>query len=396
MNRPTPRVFWLLLFAERLLKQFAVWHFFRRPRPAQREPVRLVSIMQPILSGDPELPGCLERNLRSTSIYPREWLWLVDSDDHEGLSICQELLERYPHAPVRLVPQPPPAPNQNPKLVKLIAGAALAGGDVLCALDDDTVLPNGGLEQCLPYLDQPGAGLAFGLPYYESFGNFWSSLVAYFVDSHSLLTYVPFALVHEPVTINGMFYAIKRTTFEAIGGFEGLEGTLADDFAVAQRIRQAGYTLVQTPLLHPIRTTVRGPRQYASLVQRWFIFPRESLMRHLNWREQTLFYLLTVLPLLFPLLALLGGLLRPLRAGKILAVVYIAYDYSVFAQLNRSYLGSAAPWGRSWLVPLLKLALPFQVLVALASPQRIIWRGHRITVQKGGGLRMQRRTQVRG
>jgi ceramide glucosyltransferase len=237
--------------------------------------------------------------------------------------------------------------------------------------------------------------LAFGLPYYESFGNLWSSLVAYFVDSQSLLTYVPFALLHEPVTINGMFYALRREVFDAIGGFDGLEQTLADDFAIAQRVRQAGYRLVQTPLLHPIRTTVRGPRQYGRLIQRWFIFPRESLMRHLNWREQTLFYLLTVLPLTFPWLALVYPLLRPSRASTSACLAYFAYDYALFAQINKTYLKSAAPWAHSWLIPLIKLALPLQILIALCSPQRITWRGHRIEVLPGGGMRMVRRRKTK-
>jgi ceramide glucosyltransferase len=385
------RLLFLLLFAERLLKHLAVIRFFRRPRPALARPPRLVSLMQPILSGDPQLAGCLERNLLSASGLEREFIWLVDDDDAEGLAICRALIARHPAVEVRLVALPPPAPAQNPKLMKLIAGAALARGELLCVLDDDTVLPDGGLELCLAYLDQPGVGLAFGLPYYESFDNLWSSLVAYFVDSQSLLTYVPFAMLSEPATINGMFYALRRSTLEAVGGFAGLETTLADDFAVAQRLRGAGYRLAQTPLLHPIRTTVGGPGPYASLIQRWFIFPRESIMRQLGPRELALFYGLTVLPIFFPWLALALNICRPARATKIATLAYLGYCYAIFAHINLAYLKSAAPWGRSWLVPLIQLGLPAQVLAALLSPQRIRWRGHLIEAAPGGGLRMVKR-----
>ena len=388
-----PLVF-LLLFAERLLKHLAVVRFLRLPRPVLRRPPRLVSIMQPIFSGDPQLAGCLERNLLSASDLAREFIWLVDDDDTEGLAICRALIERHPAVNVHLVELPPPAPAQNPKLVKLIAGAALAQGEVLCVLDDDTMLPDGGLELCLPYLDQPRVGLAFGLPYYESFDNLWSSLVAYFVDSQSLLTYIPFALLSEPATINGMFYAVRRETLDAVGGFAGLEASLADDFAVAQRFRTAGYRLAQTPLLHAIRTTVSGPSHYASLIQRWFIFPRESIMRQLGRRELALFYGLTVLPIFFPWLAIVLNMCRPARATKIATLAYLGYCYAIFAHINRAYLKSAAPWGRSWLVPLIQLGFPAQVLIALGSPQRINWRGHLIEAVPGGGLRMVKRRSL--
>ncbi|MFN8477910.1 MAG: glycosyltransferase [Kouleothrix sp.] len=87
----------------------------------------------------------------------------------------------------------------------------MAQGDVLCVLDDDTRSPDGAFE-CAALPGQPCAGLVFGLPFYTSFGTFWSRLVAYFVNSNSLLTYVPYTMLRAPITINGMFYALRRRT----------------------------------------------------------------------------------------------------------------------------------------------------------------------------------------
>ncbi|HMQ31528.1 MAG TPA: glycosyltransferase [Chloroflexaceae bacterium] len=380
-----------LLLAERLLKHLAVVRFFRRP-PArfERQP-GLVSIMQPILSGDPALAACLGRNLEARSGYEREFIWLIDDDDAEARRVCEGLAARRPDLAIRVIALPPPPPEHNPKLAKLIAGAALARGEVLCVLDDDTVLPDGGLELCLPHLDRPGVGLAFGLPFYTSFDNLWSSLVACFVNSSSLMTYIPFATAREPVTINGMFYALRRETLDAVGGFVGLERVVADDFAVASRLRDHGYRLAQTPLLHPIRTTVRGPRHYAGLIQRWLIFPRESLMRHLAPGELAAFYGLVAAPVCFPWLAAAAPLVRPGPAARRFALGYFALSYAIFAHHNRAYLGSAVPWRRSWLVPLVQLALPAQTLAALLAPRRIVWRGHVLRVERGGELRLVRR-----
>ena len=374
-----------VLFAERLLKHLLVMRFFRQAVPLQAQPVTLVSILQPILSGDPSLPAGLEQNLTMQTGYPLEFLWLVDDDDLEGQRICRELLERHPERHAQLILLPPPGPSQNPKMLKLIAGAQLAAGDVLCVLDDDTRLPDFGLESCLPYLDQPGVGLAFGLPYYVSFGNLWSRLVAYFVNSHSLMNYVPYAMLAGPVTINGMFYALRRAVLEKIGGFDGLEAILADDFAVAQRLRAHGYRLAQPPLRHAISTWVAAPRSYFGLIQRWFIFPRESMLRHLKGREQLSFYSLVLLPAFFPWLALLAALLSP--GLWPVTALYFVYDYLIFAHFNLAYWRQASPWGHSWWVPLIALLLPLQILAALLAPQRIVWRGHVMQAEPGGGLR---------
>jgi len=382
----------ITIFAERILKHLLVLRFFRRPIPPQAQPITLVSILQPILSGDPTLAAGLEQNLTMQTRYPLEFLWLVDDDDLEAQHICCDLLARCPDKRAHLILLPPPGPRQNPKMVKLIAGAQRASGDVLCVLDDDTRLPDFGLESCLPSLDQPGVGLAFGLPYYVSFGNFWSRLVAYFVNSHSLLTYIPYAMLTEPVTINGMFYAIRREILDKIGGFAGLENILADDFAIAQRMRSHGYRLAQTPLRHAISTWVAAPRNYFNLIQRWFIFPRESMMRHLKGREQVIFYTMALLPVFFPWLALLILAFSPTLWP--VTLLYFLYDYLIFAHFNLAYLKQASPWMRTYWVTLLKLALPLQILAALLAPQRIIWRGHVMQAEAGGSFEfVQRRKE---
>lgn len=382
----------LLWLAERGWKGWQVARFFRRPVPAPATPPgeTLVSIVQPILSGDPTLAASLAASLRARSAYRREWLWLTDEDDAEGLRVCRELIAAGPALDVRLLPTPPPADGdrRNPKTVKLIAGAAAARGDILLVLDDDTRLPDWGLETCLPFLDAPGVGLAYGLPYYVSFDGLWSSLVAAFVNGHSLLTYLPPLALTAPFTINGMCYAVRRDVLDAVGGFAGLEGTLADDFAVAQRLRAAGYRLAQTPLRHAISTRVAGPGHYGALIRRWFVFPRESILRHVGRRDRAIVVLVTAAPSALPLLLTLATLARPSRRAASFAAACHAANFALFAWQDARYLGGATPWRWRWLVPLVQLALPLQIGAALLLPQRIRWRGHTMVVERGGGFRL--------
>ncbi len=385
----------LLWAAERGWKWWRVRRFFRQPapRPARDPEQELVSIIQPILSGDPTLTESLAATLRARSAYPREWLWLVDDDDDEGRRICRAIIAEHPARDVRLLTVPPPRPDdrRNPKTIKLIVASAEARGTILCILDDDTRLPDGGLEALLPALDAPGVGLAYGLPYYVSFTDRWSALVAAFVNSHSLLTYLPPLALTAPFTINGMCYATRRETLARVGGFAGLEGTLADDFAVAQRFRAAGYGLAQTPLRHAISTRIAGPRHYFAIIARWFVFSRESILRHVATRDRAIVGALIIVPTLLPLASLLLTIARPTRRAVALLAAGHAVGYAVFAHNDRAYLGGATPPRWHPLVPLIATILPLQVGAAFLLPQRIEWRGHIMQVERGGGFRFVRR-----
>lgn len=383
----------LALIVERLGKLWLVARFFQRPQPSQQVPVQRVSILQPILSGDPTMPHCLEQNLLAAaqSAVELEFHWLVDESDAEGQHVCRHLIVRYPMIAINLILLPPAPQGHNPKTVKLIAALPATTGDVICVLDDDTMLPPDGVATALPYLDTPQAGLVFGLPYQVDFSNLWSRLVAYFVNSSSLLTYIPYLAFSEPFTINGMFYLLRRETLDAIGGFTGLEPILADDFAVAQRVRQTGYRLIQSPLRHAVSNHVASFGAYWRLLTRWLTFPRESLMRHLGWREQLLLYGMTAVPTVVPLVLLVGALGTRSVAMAGVVIGYWVIGYCCFLWVDRRYLGGVSPLGWSWLVLVVQLLLPLQLVSALVQPQRINWRGHEMAVERGGGFRFVRR-----
>ena len=109
----------LLMLGERSWKHWAVVRFFeQRIPPRQSAESQLVSILQPILSGDPTLATCLEQNIQLLSHYQLEYLWLVDSNDYEGQRICLELMQRYPHRNVQLILVSPQGERVNPKVIK--------------------------------------------------------------------------------------------------------------------------------------------------------------------------------------------------------------------------------------------------------------------------------------
>jgi len=384
-----------LMLAEKFWKHSAITAFFRQaPPPPASEPPQLVSILQPVLSGDPTMAACLEANLQLKYASALEYIWLVDEDDDEGCRICQELDARYPGVDIRLVTVPPPPDGYNPKSFKLIEGRKVARGDVICVLDDDTMLPEDALGVTLPYLDQPGIGLAFGLPYYVNFANTWSSMVSTFVNSNSLLTYIPYTALTQPFTINGMYYVMRSNALDAMGGFEAIKHMFSDDFAIAHLCRMHGYYLAQTPVCHGISTQVRDRAHYFNLLQRWFVFPRESILRHVSPRDRLLVYLFGIAPTLFPFFLVLALLFRPSWSKLAYTLLYFGCSWAIVDELNKKYLRGAQPGHKAWLVPIMFVFIPVQILFSLFLPQRANWRGNVVQVEPGGGFKYIRRRRI--
>ena len=114
-------------------------------------------------------------------------------------------------------------------------------------------------------------------------------------------------------------------------------------------------------------------------------------MRHLGVREQAVLYLGGIVPALYPLYLLLRLMRRPSAGNAAYTLAYFAYSFAVVAHINRAYLRGAAPWRGAWLVPVIQACFPLQLLAALLSPKRILWRGHVMEVERGGGFRFVRR-----
>lgn len=380
----------LLFIGERIGKYLLINRFFTENSAIAQENVKpeevTASILQPILSGDPTLWNCLSRNLQMKTDYNTEFLWLIDDDDAAAQVGCRQLIEQYPDARVNLISLPPPQDDISPKTFKLIEGLKFAQGQIIAVLDDDTVLPDGGLEQCIPFLARPEVGVAFGLPYYINFSNLWSSLVSCVVNSSSLLIYIPYTFVTKPFTINGMFFVVKREILDRVNGFSGLETAIVDDFAIAKRFRDRGYQLAQTPVCHGISTQINNASHYLTLLTRWFVFPQESIMKSVTIRELVVFYTMAFIPTFAPLAVVISLILFPSIYSMVFTIIYFSINLYILIQLNSKYLRNATPTQQIPLLLLVQILLPINIIIALLSPRKINWRGHIMELRNDGGF----------
>lgn len=335
-------------------------------------PPEELTVVQPILSGDPQLEDALAATLEAC---PRSRVvWLVDEGDDEGRRAADAARARHPLARVDVVACPPCPPGAGPKAFKLAIAEPRIRTEAFAVVDDDTRVTAAGVAALLDGLRI--ADVSTGLPSYEPGPGGWSGLVAQFVNDQAILTYLPTSALGPARAVNGMTWAMRRDSLARLGGFAPLAGLLADDLAIAARVRTAGGVVDQTEVPQQVSTTVPDARSYRELMHRWMVFATLALRSEPSgWRAA----LVAAYAVPSVLLAAVVGLavVRPSwpRVAAALAVlvarsaVIATAQHAVAGRVRHDPLRSLAA----------ELALPAQFAGALIDP-RIVWRSSRYVV----------------
>ncbi|MBL8818123.1 MAG: glycosyltransferase [Planctomyces sp.] len=226
-----------------------------------------VSVVQPILSGDPLLREKLWENVEAL---PKsvQFLWLVDETDPEGQRIAEELRAKHQNVRVMLCEESPP--TVNPKTFKLDKALRDCSTTWFVVLDDDTVITPQSLIHAEAHLRN--GDLYTGLPRYQSDRRFWSRLLAHFVNNNAVLTYLPLLSFEPPVSINGMFYVVRTSVMQQSGGFGPLLNELCDDYAVRRHATKHDWRVIQGITPQTVQTSIEGYRHYFAMMHRWMLF----------------------------------------------------------------------------------------------------------------------------
>ena len=380
-----------LYAADRGIKAAAVARFFARPVPPEPPAWPSVALVQPVTRGATDLG----RNLaaRAALDYPGSLRHVVvcDASDVASQAVCRTALPES--AEVVLTLPDGAGAEVASKVAKMAAGVAAAGArdaDVLCFVDDDIRLPPNALRTLVAHLGQPGAGCAFGLACQSSWENLPSALLSAFVNANALVGYIPLTYLTEPYTVTGHCFALRRATFEAGGGMEGLSGRFDDDHEIARRVRRLGLRCVQTPLVYGVANHLPTLAAFANQMRRWTAMPRVGMVPCLTGREKAATTLLSLGNLLPPLLLVLA-LAGSSPTTWACAAVALALFTATYAGLEARYLPERTPALRWWptALPAVAFVLPVLLLLLLLLPGRaavIGWRGQRLRLRPGGGF----------
>ena len=366
-------VAYLLLFLVRWL--LSLIYYKKGKSDVTDFPENLFTVVQPILSGDPRLESDLRANLQQTKTV--EFYWLIDQSDTEAQrvanKICQDELfsQRIRIFLIEDVPQ-----GINPKSYKIEQVVEDLTRPYLIVLDDDSVIDFSKMGELTAYLGQEV--ILTGIPYNQERSNFWSKLVAAFVNGNSLITYFTMAQVEANHSINGMFYILPVNLVKDQDLFTAIKDYLCDDLAVAEFLSSKGVSIVQTRVTCNVRTTIKSATQYLLQMKRWLLFSSIYLKKHLDFKVFTLIGLTSFLPLPIILLTLFLGwpyLLVALVLLLIKAIWMLLYRQSIL--MNQLHLDEV-------LYEVLNdFLLPWLFLYVLLTPPVINWRGRKIRVTDG-------------
>ena len=366
-------VAYLLLFLVRWL--LSLIYYKKGKSDVTDFPEELFTVVQPILSGDPRLESDLRANLQQTKTV--EFYWLIDQSDTEAQrvanKICQDELfsQRIRIFLIEDVPQ-----GINPKSYKIEQVVEDLTRPYLIVLDDDSVIDFSKMGELTAYLGQEV--ILTGIPYNQERSNFWSKLVAAFVNGNSFITYFTMAEVEANHSINGMFYILPVELAKDQGLFTAIKNYLCDDLAVADFLRSKGISIIQTRVTCNVRTTIKDAKQYLLQMKRWLLFSSIYLKEHLDWKVFFLIGLPSFLPLPTLILCLILGwpyLLLALSLLVFKAVWMLLYRQSILS--NRLHLDEVI------YEVLNDLLLPWLFVYVLMTPPVINWRGRKIRVTDG-------------
>jgi ceramide glucosyltransferase len=320
---------------------------FYRSRTERRRPVQSLSVLTPILSGDPNLENTLRSHL---NVIPLDCpiYWIIYENDSEAQRITTSLAHGQ-NRPITILQSPEIPFDANPKAYKLQLAVPQLETQYVCVLDDDTIPSLETLEAAIGALES--ADVYTGLPCYQRGANFWSDMICHFVANNAIATYLATQCFGPPVSLNGMFYVMKTETLLSYGGFAPIFPFLCDDYALARVVKEHHGVIHQSVLTHFIQTHAATNRDYFRLFHRWFAMAM-VLFRDQPLRLKGMILVLLGLPpfllwfsLLSPLLGAWGWmvlvlaiairhLLIRLQHGAILQFHYpIHFAKSLFSEL---------------------------------------------------------------
>lgn len=238
----------------------AAVRFGLRRRREQSQPAAylpVLSVLKPLHGTEPGI----ERNLETffEQDYPDfELLFCARYEDDEGLQLARRVGERYPHVKARYVTCGDPIPRfHNAKVFSLAKLDSIAANDEYITSDADVRVAPDYLQRMVQYLRDPETGLAscvyLGTAHPGAGLSSQLDAVGKSVEMTSgvlvadMLEGTKFAL--------GATMAVRRKSFQQVGGFGELGQFYADDFVLGNRLAEQGTRVLLAT--HVIRLMVQ-------------------------------------------------------------------------------------------------------------------------------------------
>jgi ceramide glucosyltransferase len=353
----------------------AVWtarRFARQAPPAPPTRWPDVSILKPLFRAEMLLSDNIETYFHQDYPGKIQFVFGVQDPNDSAIPVVRSLIARYPELDIQLVVNAA-THGSNRKVSNLINMTRVARYSVIVAADSDVAVSPNYLRTLAATVTQPGVGAVTSLYRGLPSGGFWSRLSAMAVHDHFLPTTILGLALGLARPCVGATIALSRETLSRIGGFETVANQLADDYAIGKAVREAGLSVVVSPML------VAHVFEETSL--------HEMVRHELRW-ARTIFtvdpvgYIGSGLTHALPL-ALIGAALRGFD-GLGVGAILCAWACRLFLKyrLTRQF---ELP-DPSYALLFLRDILSFAIYLASFWSTKVAWRGQDFAVARDGTL----------
>lgn len=339
-------------------------------RGALAEPRPSVTVLKPLCGREPDLFGRLMAFGRQRYDAPVQLVFGSQDRADPAIGVVHGLQAARPDLAIELAVEPR-GYGTNRKVSNLINMAPLARHDVVVLSDSDIEVGPTYLNDVVAELQRPGVGAVTCLYHGVAGAGLWSRLSAMSINNYFLPNVVVARSLGLAQPCFGATIALRRETLDEIGSFDAFADCLADDFAMGEAVRAAGYTVA-------IPSFSVGHVCFEQSVR--------ELLRHQMRQSRTIRSIDPVgyagAMITHPFaLALLGALLgSPL--GLLVAAFAVVCRTALTIAVERAL---DLPRHQYWLVPVRDL-IAFATFVSGFFGTTVSWRGSRYRVLSDGSV----------
>ena len=331
-----------------------------------------ISILKPLSGLEPQLHENIESFVKQDYPGRLQVIFGVQDPYDSVIAVVKSLMRKYPEADLRLVVSRA-THGANRKVSNLINMVPEIRHPLIVLADSDVLVGPDYLRTLAAAVAEPGVGAVTCLYLGLEIGGFWSRMAAMAVQDHFLPGVTVGLALGLARPCVGQTIALTRDTLAEIGGFESVANHLADDYALGEAVRQAGFRVVVSRMLV---ATVFPEKSF-----------RELALHELRW-ARTVFlvspagYVGSVITHALPL-ALIGAALRAFD-GWGLAAVLAAFASRLFLKfrLAREF-GLQNP---NYALTFARDILSFAVYLGSFWLNRVSWRGRNFIVKRDGTI----------
>ncbi|MCU0654612.1 MAG: glycosyltransferase [Polyangiaceae bacterium] len=348
-------------------------------RPQSSGPIQeTVLLVRPCAGEEPLLREALASSRVLSTVAPHSRVVFALASRQDGaFRIAQEVQHELSAAGVEAELFETLASTANAKSGQLAAVVARRPGEILVFADSDVELEAVSLRALIEAARQERVGAAWVPPAEVAVARTQGDRCSQALLSASLHAFPMVSGIDEQGLV-GKLFALRRSTLEAVGGFESLGDVLGEDMELARRLRLQGLRIEVIPLLARSLACGRSMHTVVERFTRWLQVIRSQRPS-----------LLLSYPFLFfatlPLLGTAAWCVKSPTVGWAMAVLAVLGRLQV-AWVGRLLVANKASRGGIWVDTMMADGLLMKAFFRAISRKTVEWRGRSLALTEGGRL----------